>query len=176
MTLLARSRPLLTLLASVACLGLAGSCVLGESDDAHLRVVEVARVAVDAESGAPVVILRERGGLNRELPIWIGLYEARSIALGLEGIDVPRPNPHDLIHDMIESLGGDLQHVVVTDLRGSIYYAELSLMVDGRRVQVDARPSDAIAIALRFAAPLYVEESVLLRGSEGDDDTPRQDV
>ncbi len=170
----ARSPVLLLLLA--AWLGLASGCLLGEPDDRDLRAVEVARVAVDRETGAPVVILRERDGLQRRLPIWIGIYEARSIALGLEGITVPRPNPHDLIHDMIESLGGDLQRVVITELRDSVYYAVIDLLVDGRRLQIDARPSDAIAVALRFAAPLYVEESVLERGSELDDDASRQDA
>ena len=169
-----RSPVLLLLL--VAWLGLATGCLLGEPDDRDLRAVEVARVAVDRETGAPVVILRERDGLQRRLPIWIGIYEARSIALGLEGITVPRPNPHDLIHDMIESLGGDLQRVVITELRDSVYYAVIDLLVDGRRLQIDARPSDAIAVALRFAAPLYVEESVLERGSELDDDASRQDA
>ncbi len=159
-----------------ASLGLASGCLLAEPDDRDLRAVEVARVAVDRETGAPVVILRERDGLQRRLPIWIGVYEARSIALGLEGISVPRPNPHDLIHDMIESLGGDLQRVVITELRDSVYYAVIDVLVDGRRVQIDARPSDAIAVALRFAAPLYVDESVLERGSELDDDASRQDA
>ena len=170
----ARSPVLLLLLA--AWLGLATGCLLGEPDDRDLRAVEVARVAVDRETGSPVVILRERDGLQRRLPIWIGIYEARSIALGLEGISVPRPNPHDLIHDMIESLGGDLQRVVITELRDSVYYAVIDVLVDGRRVQLDARPSDAIAVALRFAAPLYVDESVLERGAELDDDASRQDA
>ena len=165
---------LLPLLA--AWLGLATGCLLGEPDDRDLRVVEVARVAVDRETGTPVVILRERDGLQRRLPIWIGIYEARSIALGLEGITVPRPNPHDLIHDMIESLGGDLQRVVITELRDSVYYAVIDVLVDGRSIEIDARPSDAIAVALRFAAPLYVEESVLERGSELHGDASRQDA
>lgn len=155
---------------------LATGCLLSEPDDRDLQAVEVARVTVDRETGAPVVILRERDGLQRRLPIWIGIYEARSIALGLDGITVPRPNPHDLIHDMIESLGGDLQRVVITELRGSVYYAVIDVLVDGRSVQIDARPSDAIAVALRFAAPLYVDESVLERGSELDGDDSRQDA
>jgi bifunctional DNase/RNase len=156
-------------------LALSTACILAEPDP-DLRSVEVARVAVDSETGAPVVILRERDGLHRQLPIWIGIYEARSIALGLEGVAVPRPNPHDLMHDMIETLGGELQRVVVTELRDSVYYAVIHLVVDGRSVQIDARPSDAIAVALRFAAPLFVDESVLNRGSKAEDDTPRQDV
>jgi bifunctional DNase/RNase len=167
--------PLLLLLLA-AGLVLATGCLLGEPDDRDLQAVEVARVTVDRETGAPVVILRERDGLQRRLPIWIGIYEARSIALGLDGITVPRPNPHDLIHDMIESLGGDLQRVVITELRGSVYYAVIDVLVDGRSVQIDARPSDAIAVALRFAAPLYVDESVLERGSELDGDDSRQDA
>ena len=170
----ARIPLLLSLLA--AGLVLATGCLLSETDDRDLQAVEVVRVAVDRETGAPVVILRERDGLQRRLPIWIGIYEARSIALGLDGITVPRPNPHDLIHDMIESLGGDLQRVVITELRGSVYYAVIDVLVDGRSVQIDARPSDAIAVALRFAAPLYVDESVLERGSELDGDDSRQDA
>lgn len=156
---------------------LALACVLGEPPARDLRAAEVVRVAVDPDTGAPVVILREVDGLRRQLPIWIGVYEARSIALGLEGVTVPRPNPHDLMHDMIQELGGELQRVVVTDLRESVYYAVIDVIVDGRVVRVDARPSDAIAVALRFSAPLYIDEALLDRGEMDDDEeSPRTDV
>ena len=151
-------------------------CALGEPDTRELHPVEVSRVALDAATGAPVVILRESDGLQRELPIWIGVYEARSIALGLEGVPVPRPNSHDLMHDMIEELGGKLQRIIVTELRDSVYYAVIELLVDGRRIEVDSRPSDAIAVALRFSAPLFVDERVLVQGSKDDDENPRKDV
>jgi bifunctional DNase/RNase len=155
---------------------LLAGCLLGESDTRDLRPVDVSRVALDPATRAPVVILRESDGLQRELPIWIGVYEARSIALGLEGVEVPRPNPHDLMHDMIEELGGELQRVIVTELRDSIYYAVMELLVDGRKIEVDARPSDAIAVALRFSAPIFVDERVLVQGSKHDEENPRKDV
>ncbi len=171
-----RNPTLTALLAVLASVQLALACVLSEPAARERRAAEVVRVAVDPGSGAPVVILREINGLRRQLPIWIGVYEARSIALGLKGVTVPRPNPHDLIHDMIRELGGKLERVVVTELRDSVYYAVIDVLVDGRVVQLDARPSDAIAVALRFSAPLYIDEAVLDRGAGEDEDNPRTDV
>ena len=170
------SRALRSLVLAFVASGLVVSCVFTEPDTRELRPVEVSQVALDATTGAPVVILRESDGLQRELPIWIGVYEARSIALGLEAVPVPRPNPHDLMHDMIEELGGKLQRVIVTELRDSVYYAVMELLVDGRTIEVDSRPSDAIAVALRFSAPIFVDERVLVQGSKDDDENPRKDV
>lgn len=120
--------------------------------------VEVASVAVDA-SGTPVVLLADRDGA-RSLPIWIGLAEAHSIAAEMEHRRPPRPNTHDLAKRLIDDLEGAVERVVVTELRDGTYYAVIELSTRGRSLQVDARPSDAIALALRCGAPLFVREAL----------------
>jgi bifunctional DNase/RNase len=121
-------------------------------------------VALDRASGAPVVVLEESGG-DRSLPIWIGIAEAQSIASEMENHKPPRPNTHDLAKRLIDRLEGALQRVVVTDLRDGTYYAVLILAVNGEVIEVDARPSDAIAIALRCGAPVFVREMLFEEAS-----------
>jgi bifunctional DNase/RNase len=121
--------------------------------------VRVAGVALDESADSPVVILEELDG-TRRLPIWIGLSEAHSIAARLASETPPRPNSHDLAQRLIEGLEGRVERVVVTALRDGIYYARIDLVHDGRTLEVDARPSDAIAIALRLSAPLFVEAAL----------------
>jgi bifunctional DNase/RNase len=133
-------------------------------EDSGPRVAEVPMkvgfVAVDKRAGSPVVLLEEWEG-TRSLPIWIGVSEARSIANEMEERHGPRPNAHDLAKRLIQGLDASLVRVVVTELRDGVYYATIVLQVDGRHVEIDSRPSDAIAIALRMKAPLYVRESLL---------------
>ncbi len=109
-----------------------------------------------------VVILREKEA-DRFLPIWIGADVAEAIALRLQDVSVPRPQTHDLLHTMIEELGGSVRSVVVNELSNDTFYARIHLEQDGRVTEVDARPSDAIAIAVRAQVPIFVEESVLER-------------
>ena len=130
-----------------------------EAPDGEPVAVRVVGVALDEAADSPVVILEELGG-TRRLPIWIGLSEAHSIAARLASETPPRPNSHDLAQRLIEALGGRIERVVVTALREGIYYARIDLVHDGRRLEIDARPSDAIAIALRLAAPLFVEAAL----------------
>jgi hypothetical protein len=120
--------------------------------------VEVDSVAVDRASGSPVVILEEVSGNRRALPIWIGFAEAHSIAAEMEHRRPPRPNTHDLAKQLVDRLEGAVERVVVTELRDGTFYAVLFLVAHGRVLEVDARPSDAIALALRFGAPLFVRE------------------
>ena len=127
--------------------------------------VRVEGVAVDERSSSPVVILEELGG-TRKLPIWIGYAEASSIASQLEAVAAPRPNTHDLAKRLIDGLDGTVSRVIVSDLAGGVYYARIVLARNGRSVEVDARPSDAIALALRFEAPLFVNESHFERALE----------
>jgi bifunctional DNase/RNase len=122
--------------------------------------MKVGFVAVDQRAGSPVVLLEEWEG-TRSLPIWIGVPEAHSISFAMEERHGPRPNTHDLAKRLIEGLDATLVRVVVTELRDSIYYATIVLQVDGRHVEIDSRPSDAIAIGLRMKAPLYARESLL---------------
>lgn len=145
------------LVAGVA-LALVAACGAPEPETAPDVVVKVASIAVDP-SGAPVVILEETGG-GRALPIWIGVAEARSIASEIERQRPPRPNSHDLAKRMIEGLDGVVERVVVTELRDGTYYALILLAARGQRIEIDARPSDAIALALRFDAPLLVREAL----------------
>jgi hypothetical protein len=134
--------------------------------------VRVERVGLDAND-LPVVLLEEHGG-ERALPIWIGPSEARSIALEIEHFESPRPNTHDLAQRVIDGLRGAVERVVVTDLRAGTYYATLTLRADGRRVEIDSRPSDAIAIALRTGAPIFVRTRLFETSSRLPTDTGRE--
>ncbi len=127
--------------------------------------VELAAVRVDLQSNTPVVLLQETEGSRRTLPIFIGPPEATAIAFAIQGVTTPRPMTHDLMRDLLESLGASLEQVVITELRSTTYFAELQLVVGGRRSTVSSRPSDAIALAARTGARLYVAEEVL--DSEG---------
>ena len=109
-----------------------------------------------------VVILKEKDA-ERFLPIWIGPAEADAIAIKLQGITPPRPLTHDLLHDSITTLGATVTSIVVTDLQNDTFYARLILDVNGQKVELDSRPSDAMAIAIRANASIYAEESVLDR-------------
>ncbi len=121
--------------------------------------VRVGYVAVDPSSDTPVLVLEELDG-DRLLPIWIGFAEARSIAAQLNDVEPPRPGTHDLAKRVIDRLAGRVDHVVVTELAGGIYYATLSIRTASGLVEIDSRPSDAIAIALRYDAPLFVREAL----------------
>ena len=105
---------------------------------------------VDPMAGTPIVILKDKQG-ERVLPIWVGVPEANAIALQIENVSTPRPMTHDLLRNIITDLEGRVDRVVVSDLRDNTYFAIIHLTVRGERVAVDARPSDAIALALRNA-------------------------
>ena len=107
-----------------------------------------------------VVILKEKDG-ERYLPIWIGPAEADSIALKLQDVKVPRPMTHDLLCSAIEALGATVSSIIVNELRNDTFYARILLIVDGKDMEIDSRPSDAIALAVRVKAPIYAEEAVL---------------
>jgi bifunctional DNase/RNase len=107
-----------------------------------------------------VVILKEKLA-DRYLPIWIGPAEADAIAVKLQGVDVPRPLTHDLLRSVIDALGARVNSVVVSDLKNDTFYAKITLDVDGGQMEIDSRPSDALALAVRLEAPIYVDESVL---------------
>ena len=107
-----------------------------------------------------VVILREKDA-DRYLPIWIGPAEADAIAVRLQDVTVQRPLTHDLLRNMIEQMGGRVAYIVVSDLSNDTFFARIVLDVNGETMEVDSRPSDAIALAVRTEAPIYVEDSVL---------------
>jgi bifunctional DNase/RNase len=107
-----------------------------------------------------VVILREKD-TDRYLPIWIGPNEADAIAVKLQGVSVPRPLTHDLLNSIVDALGASVNSIIVSDLKNDTFYAKIILNVDGGQMEVDSRPSDAIALAVRVDAPIYAEEGVL---------------
>ena len=115
---------------------------------------------VDPITNMPIVILKDKDG-ERVLPIWVGIFEANAIALQIENIVTPRPMTHDLLRNIITDLDGRVDRVVVSDLKENTFYAIIHLTVRGERVAIDARPSDAIALALRTRSPILVEETVI---------------
>jgi uncharacterized protein len=124
--------------------------------------MKVRGLALDPMSNMPIIILRDDED-KRSLPIWVGIFEANAIALELEKIPTPRPMTHDLIKNILESLDARVVKVVVTDLRDNTFFAVLHLQIGENEYQVDSRPSDAIALALRVSAPIYVDEDVVRR-------------
>ena len=115
---------------------------------------------VDPVTNMPIVILRDRDG-QKVLPIWVGIFEANAIALQIENIETPRPMTHDLLRNVIQDLKASVQKVVVCDLQDNTFYALIYLDVNGVTVAIDARPSDAIALALRSRAPIFAEDTVI---------------
>jgi bifunctional DNase/RNase len=123
--------------------------------------VDVVGVRVELPSNSPIVLLRERTG-SRYLPIWIGAPEAQAIVSAMEGVEPPRPQTHDLLTTVISSLGGALAGVEVVDLRDNIFFADLVIDQGGKTMRISSRPSDAIALAVRVQAPVFVTPQVLL--------------
>jgi bifunctional DNase/RNase len=115
---------------------------------------------VDPITNMPIVVLKDKDG-DRVLPIWVGVFEANAIALQIENVATPRPMTHDLLRNVIVDLDGAVDRVVVSDLQESTFFAVIHLTVKGEHLVVDARPSDAIALALRMRAPILVEETVI---------------
>lgn len=115
---------------------------------------------VDPITSMPIVVLRDTEG-QRVLPIWVGVFEANAIALQIENVTTPRPMTHDLLRNIIADLRGTVERIVVTELKDNTFYAVIYLRVGEELIAVDARPSDAIALALRTKAPIFVDDSVL---------------
>jgi uncharacterized protein len=155
-----------------ACRGQRDALISAGSD---LRPVIVEDVHLDL-TGTPVLALLEKGGELRRLAIWIDEDQAQSIHVALSQIELPRPNTHDLVVGILGSLGRKLQRVAITALRDGTYYAVIDVAGEGGTFQLDARPSDAIALAIRTGAPIFVDDGVLSRGSPGGDTADRLDA
>jgi uncharacterized protein len=140
-------------------------------------VVESIRVSLVTQHR--VVILKEVDG-ERHLPIWIGSYEAEAIAMELQGVSASRPLPYDLMRTIIDDMGGAVERIAVTDLSDDVFYARIVLRQNGREVEIDSRPSDAIALAVRSRVPILVDESVMEKAgvmlSADDDEGEREGV
>ena len=126
--------------------------------------MELTGVRVELPTNQPIVLLKERDG-ERYLPIWIGAAEAAAIALSLQGVQTPRPMTHDLVKTILEDLSVEVQRIVVTELRESIYYAAIHMVRGGQSHEISSRPSDAIAIAVRMEVPIFASEDVLAEAS-----------
>jgi bifunctional DNase/RNase len=123
--------------------------------------MEIVGVRVEMPSSSPIALLREVGGNQRMLPIFIGAPEATAIAFALEEVVTPRPMTHDLLRTVLDDLGVSLERITVTDLREGVFYAELELNARDGVHTISSRPSDAIALAARTGSPIYAAESVL---------------
>ncbi|WP_457625108.1 bifunctional nuclease family protein [Persephonella sp.] len=123
--------------------------------------VKVRNIGLDSITGSPIVMLSNIENEDEIFPIWIGVAEAEGIILSQSGVQTPRPLTYDLMKNIIESLGGQVEHVAITDKKENAYIAEIVINKDGEELRIDARPSDAINIALRFNAPIYLEEDVV---------------
>ena len=115
---------------------------------------------LDPVSNSPIVVLKDAEE-KCFLPIWVGIFEANAIALQLENITTPRPMTHDLLRNMIKEFDAHVSRVVINDLRDSTFFAQIGVVIGERTLEIDARPSDAIALALRVAAPIFVAQTVL---------------
>ncbi len=138
-------------------------CAGCESEDRELLPVNVKGVVIDPETQSPILFLVDPES-DRGLPVWIGLSEARAISLGLEKITPPRPLTHNLAKRMLDLLHARVDRVVISDLKDNTYYATLNLRAGRKTWEVDSRPSDAVALALQFDAPLYLSRELVDKG------------
>jgi uncharacterized protein len=134
----------------------------------------VESVRVNLQTYQRVVVLKEKTS-ERYLPIWIGNSEADAIVIQLQNVSVPRPQTHDLLKSVIGELGAKVSRVIVSNLENDVFFARLSIDIDGRHVEIDSRPSDAIALAVRVQAPIFAEDVVLDKaGVALDGDAPAE--
>lgn len=126
----------------------------------ELVPMSIKGLMLDPVSNSPIVVLKDDDE-KFFLPIWVGIFEANAIALQLENITTPRPMTHDLLRNMIAELDARVTHIVINDLRDSTFFAQIRVALGDKLLEIDARPSDAIALALRTAAPIFVAQSVL---------------
>lgn len=140
-----------------------------------MRQMKVDKLGIDLLTHDPVVILKDLEG-KRYLPILIGPFEATAIALALEGTPVPRPLSHDLMRTMLESLQAHLEQIVIHDIKDSTFFAKLVVRTNGDTQEIDARPSDGIALALRMQAPIYVSDKIVLEETVADKKSEQEEL
>ena len=122
--------------------------------------MRIKSLMIDPINEMPIIVLMDDEG-KKVLPIWIGFFEANAIALKIENVPTPRPMTHDLIKNALETMGAKVDRVEITKLEDSTYFANILIKYNGKKIKIDSRPSDAIAIALRTASPIFVEEEVI---------------
>jgi len=127
--------------------------------------VELSRIIINETSDQQIIVLKERGG-KRSFPIVIGIAEIFAIDRRLKGIEPPRPMTHDLLDGIIKNLGAKIEKIVINDLRNHTFYAKIYISSNGRTIEVDSRPSDAIALGAASSVPIYVAEHVFGKASQ----------
>jgi bifunctional DNase/RNase len=163
--MLAMTKTLRFILLTDICTGVRIQIYLIEPEEVWSMVeMTIDSIRVSMVNYQRVVILKEKGS-ERYLPIWIGPAEADAIAVKLQGVTVPRPLTHDLLRTVIDTLGATVDSIVVSDLKNDTFYARIILNVNGRQTEIDSRPSDAMALAVRVEVPIFAEESVLDKAS-----------
>lgn len=128
------------------------------------KPVSIHGLAMDPKNNSPILLLKE-DGVQRALPVWIGMYEANAIATCLAGMESPRPMTHDLLYNTVTQAGYKVSRVVITELKDTTFYAVIHLSSDSGEMELDSRPSDAVALAVRSEAPIYVMEDILDRSA-----------
>jgi bifunctional DNase/RNase len=129
-----------------------------------MRRMTLAGVRVELPTNQPIVLLKEDEG-ERYLPIWIGAAEAAAIAFAIQGVVTPRPMTHDLMKNLLEEVGAEVERIEITELREGTYFANINMKMNGNAYEISARPSDAIALAVRVEAPIFADEEVLTDAS-----------
>lgn len=142
--------------------------------------MHLSAVRVEIPSNQPLLLLQETTGSHRTLPIYIGPAEAQAIAFAQQGVETPRPMTHDLMRDVLEELSATVECIVITELRDRTFFAEIRMVAGGQRHSVSARPSDAVALAVRVECPIYAEEDLLdaegvILPAEEDEESPEAD-
>ena len=140
-----------------------------------MRQMKVDKLGIDLLTHDPVVILKDLEG-KRSLFILIGPFEATAIALALEGTAVPRPLSHDLMRTLLESLSARLEQIIIHDIKDSTFFAKLIIRTNGEVQEIDARPSDGIALALRMQAPIFVSDKIVLEETVPDKKTEQEEM
>jgi bifunctional DNase/RNase len=130
--------------------------------------MKITGLMIDPVSNMPIIILKNQGG-DAVLPIWVGIFEANAIAMQMENIESPRPMTHDLLKNVIEGLEAQIRGIEITDLKDNTFFAVIRLDRAGESLEIDSRPSDAMALALRAGAPIFVRRAVLEKSSSDDD-------
>jgi bifunctional DNase/RNase len=138
-----------------------------KKDEDSLQEMEIEALGFDRVTRTPIVLLTDKKK-ETVLPIWIGLCEARYIEIGLSDVIPPRPLTYDLVAAMVRTLNAEVERVVITDLRDQVFYAQVVMSVNGKVSNIDARPSDAIALATRMKSPIYVNKSVIRKAALSD--------
>ena len=146
-----------------------------KKDEDSLQEMEIEALGFDRVTQTPIVLLTDKKK-ETVLPIWIGLCEARSIEIGLSGVIPPRPLTYDLVAAMVRTLNAEVKRVVITDLRDQVFYAQVVMSVNGKVSNIDARPSDAIALATRMKSPIYVNKSVIRKAALSDSGSLRREL